>query len=630
MNEIKIVNRLNFKVIFSIILCLVILGTVFFYILYSFHKNQLIESLRTSTNNLSRLIAVGLEQAMLKGDMDIVKNMVEDLSKKEGVEQILILNKKGMVKIASEKNLVGDLINKKDESCQICHKFESKDRSRTIIFKSKQWGEVFRNVNPILNSPKCFKCHSKRDKINGVLIMDFSMEGINKQLSSNIKEMFLWATLMTFGLILIIALLINNLVSKRIRKFIGTIRLMRDGNLDARVKVKGIDEIAELGFHFNRMAQSLKESMEKINQDKAFLENMINSIDDGMVVADKDYRVVLANNSFISNLNLQRGKVLGKVYDDVLKLVTFAKDSFYPGCQLEKAFKTGEFLKVQNIFIERNGKERCFEIYSSPIKNEKDEVIFSIEVWRDITERREFEERLSHSERLVSLGVLASGFAHEINNPLASITTCIEGLQRRVRDDPDIFKGNLRDFPEYLELVHKETIRCKSTVEKLLSLSQKRKLKISLIDINKLILETIALLNYEISKKNIEMIKELSDGILLIHADEQQISEVFLNMGLNAIQAIEGGGTIKIITKRDETFIKILFEDTGCGIDKEDINKIFEPFYTNKPEGKGTGLGLSICNGIIKQHRGEIFVESVKGNGTRFTISLPIDLKNKR
>ena len=91
--------------------------------------------------------------------------------------------------------------------------------------------------------------------------------------------------------------------------------------------------------------------------------------------------------------------------------------------------------------------------------------------------------------------------------------------------------------------------------------TQKRKLKISLIDINKLILETIALLNYEISKKNIEVIKELSDGILLIHADEQQISEVFLNMGLNAIQAIEGGGTIKIITKRDETFIKILFED---------------------------------------------------------------------
>jgi len=660
MNNPKIFNRLNFKVIFSVILCLGVIGTIFFYILYSFHKNQLIESLKESTNNLSRLIAVGLEQEMLKGDRGLVQTMVDDLSRRKGVEQILIVNKKGVIKIASKKNLEGVLIDKKHESCQICHKFEARNRSRTIIFKLWDGRTVFRNVNPILNNPKCYKCHNPKDKINGVLIMDFSMDGINKQLASNIREMSMWAALMTFGLILIIALLMNRLVLKRISSFIKAVKLMGDGNLDVRAEVKGGDEIAELSFHFNRMAQGLKESMEKINQDKEFLENMINSIDDGVIVVDKDYKIILANNSFISNLNLKREKVLGEVYNDVLKLVAFTplespaiyggdgigkisipyrkegvkspsfltgftKDSSYFTEQLEKAFRAEESIKVQNAVIDQDGKEKYFEIHSSLIKDKEGEVAFLIEVWRDITERKEFEEKLSHSERLVSLGILASGMAHEINNPLASITACIEGLQRRVRENPDIFKGSLGDFPEYLGLVHKETNRCKSTVEKLLSLSQKRRLKISPVDINKLVLETIALLSYEISKKNIEVIKELSDDIPLIHADEQQISQVFLNLELNAIQAIDEKGTIKIVTKRDDPYVKILFEDTGCGIDKENLNKIFEPFYTNKPPNKGTGLGLAICNGIIKQHNGEISVESVKGKGTRFTVSLPFE-----
>lgn len=235
-------------------------------------------------------------------------------------------------------------------------------------------------------------------------------------------------------------------------------------------------------------------------------------------------------------------------------------------------------------------------------------------------ELREIQDFLIQSEKLASLGKMAAGVAHEINNPLTSILINTHLMLEKVEEK--------HAFYENLSLIADETSRCTNIVKGLLEFSRQELPQKAFSDVNNVINRTLNLLKNQVSFYNISIIKELGLNLPQIELDKNKIEQVFWNLMFNASEAMPDGGKLTIISKfsQNKKYIEVIFMDTGVGIPKENINKLYDPFFTTK--SSGTGLGLAVSYGIIKQHLGKIEVESEQGKGSTFTVSLPLS-KNK-
>ena len=233
--------------------------------------------------------------------------------------------------------------------------------------------------------------------------------------------------------------------------------------------------------------------------------------------------------------------------------------------------------------------------------------------------RKVMERQLLQADKLASLGQLSAGVAHEINNPLGLILGYTELILKETHE-----KGQLR---EDLETVRKHAINCKRIMEELLKFYSTMDTTKTSADLNVLIKEVLEVVESKFELDNVRVIKKMSSELPEITADPDKIRQVFMNLLMNARQAIEGSGAITVSTSMDSTgrHILVSFDDTGCGISPDVTDKIFDPFFTTKPIGMGTGLGLSVSYGIIKDHDGDIRVESSPGNGSRFEVYLPLD-----
>ncbi len=227
------------------------------------------------------------------------------------------------------------------------------------------------------------------------------------------------------------------------------------------------------------------------------------------------------------------------------------------------------------------------------------------------------EDLLIRTEKLASIGQLASEIIHEIKNPLFGI----KGYVQMMLKDQDLTQKD-RDR---LRLIENEVIHCEDIIKRALGFARKSTEGLSSSNINSLIEETIGLLNPKIEAKSITIEKKLDSSITQISLQQHQIRQVFLNIILNAIQAVAAGGKVLIETRNSNDKIDVLVTDNGCGVSDDNISKIFSPFFTTKNEPEGTGLGLAISKGIINRHRGTIVVESQEAKGSTFTISLPKD-----
>ena len=227
---------------------------------------------------------------------------------------------------------------------------------------------------------------------------------------------------------------------------------------------------------------------------------------------------------------------------------------------------------------------------------------------------------LIRSERLASLGRLAAGVAHEINNPMASIAACAEGLQRRLRDfDPP----NLVDLPDYLETIRSAAYAGKKIAGKLLNLSRSADVDVQNVNPNAVVEEVMALARHEAKSRGKTVQVDLDPDVSEIAADRSRLAHALSNLVHNGLDAIQGSGEVWVTTRPHRGGTYIVVEDSGCGIPDADLERIFEPFFTTKPPGEGTGLGLSICERTVRDHGGTIAVESRVGTGTRFTVFLP-------
>ncbi len=284
----------------------------------------------------------------------------------------------------------------------------------------------------------------------------------------------------------------------------------------------------------------------------------------------------------------------------------------------------GKLTPQQVTLVHKSGQHIPIQLSASLVYDELGKEAFSVGFFTDLRPRIEMEKQLQethlqlvNSEKMASLGKLAAGIAHEINNPMGGILIYSSLLMEELEE------GDSRR--QDLERIVREATRCKEIVRSLLEFSRQTKAEMESVDINKAITDGLFFLENQALFHNIEVFKNLAPELPKVRGNPSQLKQVFVNIIVNGAEAMQGSGTLTITTglTRDQKGIWIEFADTGEGIPRENLSKIFDPFFTTKEVGRGTGLGLSTSYGIIEDHGGRIDVKSQLGKGATFTIELP-------
>ncbi|MBI4420730.1 MAG: hypothetical protein HY560_07885 [Gemmatimonadetes bacterium] len=291
--------------------------------------------------------------------------------------------------------------------------------------------------------------------------------------------------------------------------------------------------------------------------------------------------------------------------------------------EFDTVFATGRMEQVE-VESGTTGQTRYYRITKIPMRLNEDQVTHVITIGEDITEWKNIQKQITQTEKMAAVGTLAAGIMHEINNPLATIAACVEALEAR---RPELPREARRGFDEYLRIIESELDRCKAIVDGLLDFSRPKASHKRPVELNQLIEDALFLVKHHDRFKRIQLERRLADGLPEIEANAKQLLQVFLDLRINAIDSMDGAGRLTVASelnpeRRDE--VRVSIADTGQGIAREDMPKIFEPFYTTKPPGRGTGLGLSICYGIVAEHHGRITVDSQPNRGSTFQVYLPI------
>ena len=355
---------------------------------------------------------------------------------------------------------------------------------------------------------------------------------------------------------------------------------------------------------------------------REILPALIDSLADAIVVVDRQRRVVAANRRYVEAFGLKRVDVAGRACTEALHCPEMrgAESEWCVACQvLEHRVPVRRITQLPD----PSGALRRWEAHFDPIQDEGGNVTHIVEVWRDITDRSQLEVQLAHGERLASVGVLAAGVAHEINNPLASILAGVETLSRWL--DRGRFDAEGRaEAQETLTILDHEVARCRDTTQKLMLLGRSYDAKPQWVDLNRAVQDTVGLLRFEVRKREIEVVEDLAPDLPAIWAREAGVRGICMNLMINAVQAMRQGGRITLSSRAQGDRVSLVVDDTGPGIPPDHLQRIWDPFFTTKSSGEGTGLGLSITNRIVTRHGGQIRVESQEGAGARFTVELPV------
>jgi PAS domain S-box-containing protein len=385
------------------------------------------------------------------------------------------------------------------------------------------------------------------------------------------------------------------------------------------------------------------------------MDTILNGIRDFILIISPDREILEVNDAFLKHMNYAREDVIGRKCHDVFKEATRKSSNCHKKCPLKAVIREKRHCQTELIRLGSDGNPRYTELTIFPIWEQKGKISKFIEISRDITQRKidekqnhdylvkmvedrtrqlkETHERLLHQDKMASLGKLSSCVVHEINNPVAGILNLVM-LSKRILKEDEIKQDELDLFDQYLGLMETEIRRIGRIVSNLLVFARQSKIEVVKFDVNELIEQTLILNSNLLKINKIRVIEELEHNLPLITASEDQIKQVVMNLISNAVESMSQISTkrltIRTFSKPEKKAVVIQVRDTGSGISQETISKVFEPFFTTKKNGKGVGLGLSVVYGIIKEHGGQLYVDSTPGEGTRFSITLFQELDNNR
>jgi len=363
----------------------------------------------------------------------------------------------------------------------------------------------------------------------------------------------------------------------------------------------------------SRLYASLEQKVAEYERLKDFNENIVESINVGVLAVDLADRIESWNSQMEVMYALPRWQALTRPLSEV-----------FPAEFVEEFYRVRQNPGIHNLYKFRlntpAGEVRTINAAIAPLVTRKFNVIGRLIIMDDITERVELEAQLAQSDKLSSIGLLAAGVAHEVNTPLAVISSYTQMLSKQLKQDSQ--KAAL------LEKITRQTFRASEIVSNLLNFSRTSGAEFGNVDVNKVVTDTLALLDHQLKTSRIAVESDLTPQLPPIQGNTGRLQQVFLNLFLNAKDAMPGGGTLRVVTSNG-TGVTVTVTDTGSGIAPEHIARIYDPFFTTKtaPEKRGTGLGLSVTYGIIQEHAGKIRVESRPGEGTTFYLDFPLTRK---
>ena len=329
-------------------------------------------------------------------------------------------------------------------------------------------------------------------------------------------------------------------------------------------------------------------------------------------ITDSQGKIIFVNPAFERVSGYTKEELLGK-NPNILN--SGMRDEKYWAQVWNNILKGKEWVgQIQN--RRKNGELFHTELVISPIINPGGAVVGFLGLHRDITEQKLLEQQLVRSQKMETFGTLAAGIAHEVGNPLTSISSIVQVIQRTTKD---------RFAQEKLELVKNQVNRIAKIIRELVDFSRPSAYEVKQADVNTIVRDAVNIVQYGKKVHDITFVIELDEDLPQVAVVHDQLVQVFLNIAMNAVDACEGKpGTIRIASRAVPENIEVIIEDTGKGIPELDFAKIFDPFYTTKEVGKGTGLGLWVSYGIVKNFGGDILVESKEGKGSTFTVILPL------
>jgi PAS domain S-box-containing protein len=457
----------------------------------------------------------------------------------------------------------------------------------------------------------------------------------------------------------VLAFYLSRLLVKPIRELVQGTKKLSEGDFSQRVQSRSRDEIGDLAESFNRMVISLEQgreellrSSQELRETKETLENIVQSSVDAIVTTDPRGRITFANRSMQEMLFGQAGQEE--------KLLGVPMAQLYCG-GLPEAKRIMAILRERGRLLNyetamaMNGQTIPILTSASLLKDERGTIVGTLGVIKDLTEKKKLEEDLKKAQaelvqkdKLAAIGRLASGVAHEMNDPLTSVLTFSNLLREETQEG--------EPSRESLDIIIKEATRARRIVSDLLSFSRESKPALEWIDLNDVLNISLLLLEKQGALEKIGVQMDLAKELPLVRADSGQMHQAFTNILLNAIQAMafpssggEDPGSLprekKLIIRThfceaggesfaghpsmSGPFIRIVIQDTGVGISPDDLNKVFDPFFTTKGTGEGTGLGLYIVSGILKKYGAQYHLQSSEGSGTTFTIDFPLSESGK-
>jgi two-component system NtrC family sensor kinase len=361
-----------------------------------------------------------------------------------------------------------------------------------------------------------------------------------------------------------------------------------------------------------RLYRELRVKADELQRLREFSENILESLNDGLAVVNRDDRIIRWNRRLEELYGIRHEEAVSRRLDEI----------FEPGffevlrSARRESPEGAAFYRVPVLTRHEAPRRLLVNVATTPLRDSEGAIAGTIVIIEDISARVQLEEQLQISEKMASIGLLAAGVAHEVNTPLTGISSFTQMLlQGADENDPRT---------KVLEKIERQTFRAAKIVNGLLNLARPAQFDSGPVDVNGVINDVLSLLEHQLRTGSIRVRKELSSEPLIVQGIEYKLQQVFLNLFLNARDAMPKGGWLTILSRPDAAGAVVEIGDTGSGIPAEQLSRIYDPFFTTKEIGKGTGLGLSITYGILQEHEGTIACDSSIGHGTRFTLSLPL------
>jgi PAS domain S-box-containing protein len=610
-------SSLSRQLFFALGATLTLLSLAFLALFVGYYRGRLVDERARTSAEINDMLQVALENAMLKRDIEGLQEIVAGLGRRKSIKDVMILNTKGEVRFASDRDQLGRVYDlTADNFCPGCDMTKGGTRASTFVGDPGQGG-VLRSVNAVANRAACRQCHGETSvkPVNGILVVDYDAGEIKQEATKMGLAMTGAGVLVLLAGTAAIGWVLQRSVIGPVHKLQSASAALADGRFDTDVEISGRDELAQLGRMFRSASQQLESQQKELAAREKFLQSLIDAVPDGIRVIGPDYRVLKVNRAFCQQMELDRDAVLtSPCYVSSHQRNEPCAPTLVT-CPLHEIGRSGRPVTCRHTHKRADGAEVIVEVSAAPleiVENGRRQLVV-VEAIRDLS------SDLHHSQeqRLSEIGQLAAGVAHEIRNPLSSIHLTLQALRNKPLDE------NKDRLVDHFDLMDGEIDRCIQVTNRLLRLSSPPSELPELVAIDEVIPEVVSLLNAEALHSGSEIALDLAPSLRVI-ATDSDIRMLVLNIAQNAFHAMPNGGRLTITGRCEGANVVIAFKDTGCGIARNDMLRIFQPFWSRRADGAhGTGLGLPICREIVRRHNGTITVTSEPDAGSQFVVTLP-------